>query len=169
MTHSIRDIALSLGLLVLASIWTYLVVDTIPPGFGHGDIGPRAFPMALGIVLAGLCVLLIVRSILIRRTASGAVAAEADPSDAEAGEMSARWGTMILVTLEITAYGFLLQKLGFLLATPILILFVLVIHLRLTSWKTVLGMTLGMTLGCWLFFEKLLGIYLANGTWFNIG
>jgi hypothetical protein len=169
MTHSIRDIALGLGLLVLASIWTYLVVDTIPAGFGHGDIGPRAFPMALGIVLAGLCVLLIVRSILIRRTASGAAAAAADPSDAEAGEMSARWGTMILVTLEITAYGFLLQKLGFLLATPILILFVLVIHLRLTSWKTVLGMTLGMTLGCWLFFEKLLGIYLANGTWFNIG
>lgn len=167
MTSSARDIALSVSLLALAVIWTWLVIDTIRPGFGHGDIGPRAFPMVLGIILGGLSVLLLIRTVALRRDDSK-VAGTGDV-DAMDEESTSRWGSMVLVALEISVYGFLLQKLGFLIATPLLILFVLVIHLRLTSWKTIIGMTLGMTLGCWLFFEKLLGIYLANGSWFNIG
>jgi len=167
MTNSAKDIALSVSLLALAVIWTWLVIDTIRPGFGHGDIGPRAFPMVLGIILGGLSVLLLIRTVLVRRDEAG-VAGTGDV-DAMDEEATARWGSMILVAVEISAYAFLLRTLGFLLATPILILFVLVIHLRLRSWKTILGMTLGLTLGCWLFFEKLLGIYLANGSWYNIG
>ena len=167
MTNSAKDIIFSMSLLVLAVIWTWLVVDTIRPGFGHGDIGPRAFPMVLGIILGALSVLLLIRTVLLRRDEIGlAGAGDVNALDEEA---TARWGSMMLVAIEISAYAFLLQKLGFLLASPILILFVLVIHLRLRSWKSILGMTLGMTLGCWLFFEKLLGIYLANGSWFNIG
>ncbi|WP_420397210.1 tripartite tricarboxylate transporter TctB family protein [Nioella sp.] len=167
MTNSAKDVALSLSLLALSAVWTWLVIDTIPTGWGHGDIGPRAFPMVLGIILGGLCILLLIRTYVLGRTPAG----KEGTVDVDAIEeaSSERWGSMILVAIEISAYGFLLQKLGFLIATPILILFVLVIHLRLRSWKTILGMTLGMTLGCWLFFEKLLGIYLANGSWFNIG
>ena len=167
MTNSTRDIALSLSLLVLSAVWTWLVIDTIPTGWGHGDVGPRAFPMVLGIILGGLCVLLLIRTYVLGRASAG----KAGTGDVDAIEEASteRWGSMVLVAIEISAYGFLLQTLGFLIATPILILFVLVIHLRLRSWKTILGMTLGMTLGCWLFFEKLLGIYLANGSWFNIG
>jgi hypothetical protein len=167
MTYNLRDIALSVSLLVISAIWTWLVIDTIPTGWGHGDIGPRAFPMVLGIIMGSLAVLLLIRTLVLKRDATRAAGAgDVDAMDAES---TSRWGSMVLVGIEITAYGFLLQKLGFLIATPVLILFVLLIHLRLRSWKTVVGMTLGMTLGCWLFFEKLLGIYLANGTWFNIG
>lgn len=167
MTNSAKDIALGLSLLVLSAVWTWLVIDTIPTGWGHGDVGPRAFPMVLGIILGGLCVLLLIRTYVLGRASAG----KAGAGDVDAIEEASteRWGSMVLVAIEISAYGFLLQTLGFLIATPILILFVLVIHLRLRSWKTILGMTLGMTLGCWLFFEKLLGIYLANGSWFNIG
>jgi hypothetical protein len=167
MTNSAKDIALGLSLLVLSAVWTWLVIDTIPTGWGHGDVGPRAFPMVLGIILGGLCVLLLIRTYVLGRASAG----KAGTGDVDAIEEASteRWGSMVLVAIEISAYGFLLQTLGFLIATPILILFVLVIHLRLRSWKTILGMTLGMTLGCWLFFEKLLGIYLANGSWFNIG
>jgi hypothetical protein len=32
-----------------------------------------------------------------------------------------------------------------------------------------LGMSIGITLFCWLIFEKALGIYLANGSWINLG
>jgi hypothetical protein len=32
-----------------------------------------------------------------------------------------------------------------------------------------LGMSIGITLVCWLVFEKVLGIYLANGWLINIG
>ena len=167
MTYNLRDIALSVSLLVISAIWTWLVIDTIPTGWGHGDIGPRAFPMVLGIIMGSLAVLLLIRTLVLKRDATRtAGAGDVDAMDAES---TSRWGSMVLVGIEITAYGFLLQKLGFLIATPVLILFVLLIHLRLRSWKTIVGMTLGMTLGCWLFFEKLLGIYLANGTWFNIG
>jgi putative tricarboxylic transport membrane protein len=28
---------------------------------------------------------------------------------------------------------------------------------------------LGVTVSCWLIFEKALGIYLANGSWINLG
>ena len=60
MTYNLRDIALSVSLLVISAIWTWLVIDTIPTGWGHGDIGPRAFPMVLGIIMGSLAVLLLI-------------------------------------------------------------------------------------------------------------
>lgn len=169
MTHNMRDIVLSLALLILATVWTYIVIDTIRPGFGHGDIGPRAFPMVLGFILAGLSVLLLFRALPLRRSPPSTHTGNARVGDLEIEPAAGRWGSTILVAIEIAGYGFLLQKIGFVLATPVLLLFVLIVHLRITSWKIVLGTTLGITLGCWLIFKKILGIYLATGTWFNIG
>jgi putative tricarboxylic transport membrane protein len=169
MTHNMRDIVLSLVLLILATVWTYIVIDTIRPGFGHGDIGPRAFPMVLGFILAGLSVLLLLRALPLRQMPPSTHCNDGGATGVEVEPASGRWGSVVLVSIEIAGYGFLLQKIGFVLATPVLLLFVLVVHLRLKSWKTILGTTLGITLGCWLIFKKILGIYLANGTWFNIG
>jgi putative tricarboxylic transport membrane protein len=71
--------------------------------------------------------------------------------------------------IEISAYGFLLKTCGFVIATPIVVLFVMLVNLRITSPKLLLGMSLGVTVSCWLIFEKALGIYLANGSWINLG
>ena len=74
-----------------------------------------------------------------------------------------------LLLIEISAYGYLLKTIGFVIATPIVVLFVMFINLRIRSVKMLLGMSIGITLICWLIFEKALGIYLANGSWINLG
>ena len=71
--------------------------------------------------------------------------------------------------VEISAYGFLLKTTGFVIATPIVVLFVMLVNLRIRSVRLLLGMSVGLTLSCWLIFEKVLGIYLANGSWINLG
>jgi len=55
------------------------------------------------------------------------------------------------------------------LATPAIVLLVMLVNLRVRSVTKLLAMALGLTVGCWLIFEKVLGIYLANGIWMNIG
>jgi hypothetical protein len=79
------------------------------------------------------------------------------------------WLPALLVLGQICLYGFLLEKIGFVLATPIVVLLAMVVSLRERSAVKLLGMSLGLTVGSWLLFEKVLGIYLANGTWLNLG
>jgi putative tricarboxylic transport membrane protein len=66
MAGRIHNIVLGSFLLTLSGIWIWLVVDTIPKGFGDGDIGPRAFPLMFGIILAVLSVLLLLKTLLAR-------------------------------------------------------------------------------------------------------
>lgn len=164
MTNRMQDTLLAIILLILAAGWIWLVSTTIRSGFGQGDIGPRAFPLTFGIALAALTGLLLLRAFLSRDDHEAPVA---DEGAAQTGQI--RWGPALLVLGEISLYGFLLQKTGFLIATPVIVLLILVVNLRVRSPKTLIGMPLGLTLGAWLIFEKLLGIYLANGSWINLG
>ncbi len=70
---------------------------------------------------------------------------------------------------ERLGYGYLLTTVGVVISPPILVVFVMFINLRVRSVKMFLGMSIGITLVCWLVFEKALGIYLANGWLINIG
>jgi hypothetical protein len=163
MAGRIHNIVLGSFLLTLSGIWIWLVVDTIPKGFGDGDIGPRAFPLMFGIILAVLSVLLLLKTLLARpRT-------QASDGIYDGYMFAIRWAPAALVLIEISAYGFLLKTCGFVIATPIVVLFVMLVNLRITSPKLLLGMSLGVTVSCWLIFEKALGIYLANGSWINLG
>lgn len=162
MTNQMQDTILSTLLLVLAGLWIWLVSTTIPGGFGRGDIGPRVFPLTFGIALAVLAGLLLLRSYLMR--------ADAHVADAQdTPQQKIHWLPAVLVLIQISLYGFLVQKTGFVIATPIIIVMIMLINLRERSIKKILGMSLGITLGAWVVFEKLLGIYLANGTWINVG
>lgn len=166
MTDRKKDIVLSIAVLLLAATWTWLVLSTIPPGFGDGDIGPRAFPLAFGLILLALAAILFLKS----WTSSRAVSDLAAPPD-ETGSpitQTIHWLAALLLLGEIVLYGVLLEKLGFLLATPVVIVLVMALNLRIRSFRHLLGMSLGLTLACWLIFEKLLGIYLASGTWINL-
>lgn len=166
MTNRVQDIVLGTTLVVLGAIWTWLVIDTIPPGFGDGEIGARAFPLAFGILLLTLAVLLLLRIAM----TSEADAQVDNPVDAELMKPDkVMWGPALLLLAEIGLYGFLLEKIGFVLATPVIVLLVMLVNLRVRSPSKFLGMSLGLTVGCWLVFEKVLGIYLANGTWMNVG
>lgn len=161
MTVRTQDILVATILLVLSCVWIWLVTTTIRTGFGDGDIGPRAFPLTLGVTLAGLSVLLLVRCYL-----AGHGPAESF-SDADSPHFTVV--PALVVLCEILLYGFLLQKVGFLLATTAIVLFIMVFSLRLRSLRMIIGVTLGVPVGSWLIFEKLLGIYLANGSLINLG
>ena len=164
MTNRVQDTVLGVSLLVLASVWTWLVVDTIRPGFGDGDIGPRAFPLTFGLML------LVLSALLLLKIALNAPASEAEAEEEEeAAETPMHWLSIFLVLGEIALYGYLLEKIGFLLATPAVVLLAMTVSLRVRSLPKLAGMSLGLTVGCWLLFEKLLGIPLANGVWVNLG
>lgn len=158
MTSRSHEALFAVTLSVLAGIWIWLVVDTIPAGFGDGDLGPRAFPLFFGAALLALSLLLLFRGLRAREAKA-------------AGEPMAPNGLrhMLLVLAEIVAYGFLLQKCGFVIATPIMIAVVMVVSVNIRSVRTVGAMAAGVTLGCWVIFEKVMGIYLANGAWINLG
>ncbi|MFV0334638.1 MAG: tripartite tricarboxylate transporter TctB family protein [Tropicimonas sp.] len=140
---------------ILAGIWIWLVVDTIPAGLGDGDLGPRAFPLFFGAALLALSLILLVREWPARKQ--------------QRAQVPESLYHMLIVLAEIVAYGFLLQKCGFVIATPVMIALVMVLSLGIRSLRSVLGMAAGVTLGCWVIFEKILGIYLANGSLINLG
>lgn len=154
-----QNIVLGTFFLLLSGVWTWFVVTTIPAGYGQGDIGPRAFPLIFGISLGFLSAILILKAIF------------AVPNNALdfVSSQGIRWLPAGLVLVEICAYGYLLKTCGFVIATPIVILFVMLVNLRIRSPKLLLGMSIGCTVACWLIFEKALGIYLANGSWINLG
>ncbi|MFT7494343.1 MAG: putative tricarboxylic transport membrane protein [Alteromonas macleodii] len=163
MAGRIHNIVLGLILLTLSGVWIWLVVDTIPKGFGGGDIGPRVFPLMFGIILAVLSALLLLKTLLARSDT------QASDGNFDGYMFAIRWLPAALVLIEIASYGFLLKTFGFVIATPIVVLFVMLVNLRIVSPKLLLGMSLGVTASCWLIFEKALGIYLANGSWINLG
>jgi len=161
MTDHARNYVIGFLLLTLSVVWTWLVIDTIPAGFGDGDIGPRAFPLMFGLCLGFLSVILLLKSLMNRQ--------KVETARSLATEETIHWLPSALLLIELLGYGYLLKTVGFVISTPILFLFVMFVNLRVRSVKMLLGMSIGITLVCWLVFEKVLGIYLANGWLINIG
>ncbi len=163
MTDQSRNIVLGSLLLALSVVWTWLVIDTIPAGFGEGDIGPRAFPLMLGICLGLLSAFMLLKAIRTKPES------DAESSPLDSFQTVIHWLPAGLLLIELSAYGFLLKTCGFVIATLIVVLFVMLVNLSIRSIKLLLGMSVGVTFVCWLIFEKALGIYLANGSWINLG
>lgn len=59
-----RDLAVGASLFVLSVVWTVTVYVTVPTGTG---VGPRAFPLVLGIALMVLSAILVGASLGNRR------------------------------------------------------------------------------------------------------
>lgn len=166
MTNTGKEYVLSFVLFAVGIVWVALVWSTIPPAFDEGTVGPRAFPLALGLILLGLTALLFFFTATRRQRRPNI----ATPSGAEVPDSrKIEWLPALVLTAEICVYGYLLDKIGFLLATPLMVLAVMLLNLRIRSPRRLLGMSLGLTIGCWLIFQKVLGIYLATGTWINLG
>jgi len=143
-------------LLALAALWLWLVYTYIPGARGEGEPGPRAFPVLLGFVLLGLGGLITLSAFLpanARRDAAVLVV-----THREAFIASATFGLLML-------YAFLLEKLGFLIATPVAVALTMFGILRMRSWILVLSLAAGLTIGCWMFFVVLLETPLPRGLW----
>mgnify|MGYP001366914491 CR=1 FL=1 len=166
MANHVPNIILSIVLIGISVVWTWLVIMTIPAGFGDGEIGARAFPLTCGILLLLLAgALFLVEQV---KSKNREAYSKRDKSQTiKKSELD--WKAALIVLVEITLYGFLLEKIGFVLSTPIIICIVMLINLRVKSFLKIFLMAIGLTIGCWLIFEKILGLYLANGIWVNIG
>ncbi|WP_157928944.1 tripartite tricarboxylate transporter TctB family protein [Pararhizobium haloflavum] len=169
MPQKMQDAFVGAVLLSAGLVWCVLVWRTIPPGTGGGDVGPRAFPLLLGALLSILSAVMIIKAF----TGTPAVEADlpiddAEPEDSSTGG-SVGWLTVFLTFAHMIAYAFLMQKLGFLLSTVVVVASIMVTCAGERSPLRIVGMSVGVAVMCWLIFGKLLGVYLANGTWINLG
>lgn len=141
---------LSLGWLLLAYLY-------IPGARDPGEPGPRAFPIVLGCALLLLGVVLTVSGMARPRDAAPANA-NAPPVKHELRIVLSTFGLLML-------YPFLMEKTGFLVATPIALVLAMAGILRMRRWTFIALMTGGTTLACWIVFAVLLRVPLPRGSW----
>ncbi|MGH9257829.1 MAG: tripartite tricarboxylate transporter TctB family protein [Vicinamibacterales bacterium] len=160
MQHCRVDRWLGASLTLLALVWLWLVRIAIPDVRLEGEPGPRGFPLLLGVVLAGLGVWMVVQSVRLKPDTTYAERSDtiAPPTRREVGFAGGTFALLIL-------YAFLLDKLGFLVGTPVVIALAMLGLLRIRTWTPVVSLALGFTFGCWLIFDALLGTPLPRGAW----
>ncbi|MDH3287882.1 MAG: tripartite tricarboxylate transporter TctB family protein [Betaproteobacteria bacterium] len=144
-------------LMVLAVIWLWLTYTYIPGARSETEPGPQAFPVLLGATLLGLGVLITASAFLAARHAG----AEDVLPAVMRREVFIVGGIFALLVL----YAFLLEKAGFVLSTPIVIVLAMRVLLRRQSWRLTLFLAAGTTLCCWLLFAVLLEAPLPQGSW----
>ena len=158
MSASLRDRIAGTALLVVALVWIALVYQTIEPSQGT-EAGPRAFPLFFGVVLAGLSLLLLLQSL------RPAVPEPEGGFDAVVpGELTAVAATVG----GLVVYAFLLEPIGFIPSTVLIVVALMAFVLRIRSLLLIAGMAIGLSLGSYIVFAKLLGTYLAPGTLITI-
>jgi putative tricarboxylic transport membrane protein len=155
MSTSLRNRISGAVLLAVALVWIVLVYQTITPGQG-GEAGPRAFPLFFGYVLAGLSLLLLVQGFW---PSEPELAGDSDGHTA----LPREWAAVAMTVGGLVVYGMLLEPFGFIPSTAVVVTAFLIFGLRITSPVLVAGMAIGLSLGCYLVFGKLLGTYLPPG------
>ena len=122
----------------------------------YGNIhnpGAGFFPRWLGIILGAMAIGLILKAAWQRQGAKG-------PGEIPPGRV--RWEKVLFVLLALVLYGALLNTLGFLIVTVLLLAFLLR-FIELQPWKTVIGWTLLASLGSYLIFELWMKLRLPKG------
>ncbi len=125
-----------------------------------GRPGPGFFPFSLGLALCGISVAPAARA---WRPADGAPPAGA--ATAEQPEVSARlqWPKIVYTLLAMLVYAFLLDLLGFLATTVLLMLFLLR-AIEPQRWPVAVGVSIASAVGAYGLF-KWLGVRLPPGLW----
>jgi putative tricarboxylic transport membrane protein len=160
MTAQGRDRLAGSILLVFAGLWCWGVVAMIPADVGAGPVGPRGFPLGLGLLLAALSALLLASSFV----GPGLELADEPPQEGRLGvEVWAVASTLAI----LVGYGALMYATGFIIATVIAVFAALVLVLGKRSWRLVGGLSLGMAFGAYIVFNKVLGVYLPHGRWLD--
>jgi putative tricarboxylic transport membrane protein len=140
--------------LLAASVAILLAVTAIPGRGGYGTSGPRFVPLLVAIGLISLSALFLLRTFVRPDTALAERSAEEDAAT--------HWATPGLIMVALLAYAFLLDPVGYPLATTAV--FVVLARL-LGSRATVRDVIAGLVLGFGLFtaFTQYLGVSLPAG------
>ncbi len=162
MTASKSDRLAGAVLLLVALLWIAGVFWTVPDAAGDTSrVGPRGFPLAMGVMLAVLAALIIAASF-----AGGAASGERD--DKGRFDRAELWALMATFGF-LGGYVVLLAWVGFVLATVVAIAGFLFFALNKRSPQLIAGMSLGLAFGIWLILGKTMGVYLPHGSiidWF---
>lgn len=145
-------------LTLLALAWLWLVYAYIPGARAEGEPGPRAFPVLLGAIMAVLGMAMAVLALTSAQRQTAAAEMTPAPSRRETTLVGGTFGLLIL-------YAFLLDKVGFVIATPVVIALAMYGLLRMRQWMLVGFLAVGFTLGCWVLFDAVLGTPLPSGSW----
>jgi putative tricarboxylic transport membrane protein len=140
---------LALSILAAGMIWAAL---GLPYGSLHNP-GPGFVPFWLGVVLGGMSIALFVQ------TARGK---ESERTLRNILEEDVRLGKVLLVLAALIVYAFLLDYLGFLIVT-FLMMVVLLRFIEPQPWKIVIGWALAGSVGCYLIFEVWMKLRLPKG------
>jgi hypothetical protein len=112
-------------------------------------MGPAFFPTILGAVLAVIGAIAVIRSFIAPGTPIGGFSFKG----------------LVLVTLSVVVFGFLVRGAGLVVALPLLVIISAYASTRF-RWRTTLMMAAGLTIFCALVFVKGLGIPLPIiGPW----
>jgi putative tricarboxylic transport membrane protein len=123
------------GVLVALGVGVIALGLQVPAGVQTDPLGPRAFPVALGVAIA-LCGLLLGVSVRMGSwwTASAAVFVESADDDASEGEILSR--QRLVGAIGVTAaYLVAFERLGYLLATPLYLAALLLLQSG-RRWRT---------------------------------
>lgn len=157
------DVLLGLILVAVAGGWITAAYLTIPEANIPGTPGPQAFPLLLGLALALLGGWLAVSGLLHRTGGEVAAATEQrDPGFLQELKVVGTGFGLLLV------YGFGMDKLGFLLITPPVVIVVLRLFFRERSWRKILANAVGLSIGVYLVFDVLLQAHLPKGDWIQL-
>jgi len=124
----------------------------LPYGNIHNP-GPGFFPLWLGIILGALSIGLILQA---GRQEEGGRALGDIPAE------KIRWQKVLFVLISLVLYGCLMNILGFLIVTFLLMAFLLR-FIEPQPWKSVIGWTLVGSLGSYLVFEVWMKLRLPRG------
>lgn len=161
MTTQLRDRLLSLILFAFAAAWSITVWQTVPEGYG-GIVGARAVPLWLGIGLGVLAAILFVGTFL-RGAPEQIFPVRDDPGERGLARNAEIWA-VLLVGGSLLVYTFLMERLGFVLATLLVVAVLLRAGLGVRSLPVVVGMAVGLSFGVYFVMGTLMGVYLPRGT-----
>ena len=140
-------------LLLLAAVMIG-AASGLPYGNVHNP-GPGFFPLWLGVIMAGMAIGLIAQSTL--TTKSGQTLRGILEADV-------RWGKVLLVLAALILYASLMDYLGF-LAVTFLLMVALLRFIEPQPWKAVIGWALVGSVGSYLIFEVWMKLRLPKGFW----
>jgi putative tricarboxylic transport membrane protein len=138
-----------LSILAAGMIWAAL-------GLPFGDIhkpGPGFFPFWLGVIMGAMSIGLFVQTTLTKRSVR---------TIGNILEQDVRWSKVLLVLAALIFYAFLMDDIGFLIVT-FLLMVVLLRFIEPQPWKGVIGWALAGSAGSYLIFEVWMKLRLPKG------
>lgn len=161
-------------LLAISAFWAWQTSLLEDPGI-DGTIGPRVFPWLLSGLLAALAIFLIAatfgngaRRRRVSGTGSAEIAVTAETATARTGSqrpslLRTEWGGVSITMAILLIYVSSLKYLGFLLATPVLMLITIKYLMGERSWVRTLAVSIGVSVVVWYLFGKIFSVPLPNG------